>query len=97
MNDGVWKEMRDKEGGQKESDQEEIAKDIRRVQLPAPFYSVRDSRRLLLVYFDSDDGGLAEFIFYPHQFIPATWIGLSHNLQMSLILYGLFLFPTLLN
>lgn len=37
MNDGVWKEMRDEEGGQKENGQEKIAKDIWRVQLPALF------------------------------------------------------------
>jgi hypothetical protein len=37
MNDGVWKKMRDEEGGQKESDQEKIAKDTRRVRLPASF------------------------------------------------------------
>jgi hypothetical protein len=37
MNDGVWKEMRDKEGGHKESDQKKINERHQQVQLPAPF------------------------------------------------------------
>jgi len=37
MNDGVWEKMRNEEGGQKENGQEKIAKDMRRVQLPASF------------------------------------------------------------
>jgi hypothetical protein len=61
MNDGVWKEMRDEEGGQKENDQEKIAKDIRRVKLPAPFYSARESCRLLSAYFCSNNGGIKTF------------------------------------
>jgi len=37
MNHGVRKEMRNEESGQKESDQEKIAKDTRRVNEPAFF------------------------------------------------------------
>jgi hypothetical protein len=95
MNDGVWKEMRDKEGGQEESDQEKITKDIGGT-VTRPFYSVRENRRLLLVYLSCDDGGLTEFIFYPPN-SSAAWISLCHSIQMSLILCGIFLFTALLN
>jgi hypothetical protein len=74
--------MRDEEGGQKENDQKKIAKDIRRVKLPAPFTPFRESFRLLSAYICSDDGGiktssaivrgccsLTEFIFYSPNFI----------------------------
>jgi predicted P-loop ATPase len=56
MNDGVWKEMRDEEGGQKENDQKKIAKDFMVGAVARPFTPLEKAADFV-GYISSEDGG----------------------------------------
>lgn len=57
MNDGVWKEMRDEEGGQKENDQKKIAKDFM-LGAVAHSFTPLEKATDFVGYISSDDGGI---------------------------------------